>query len=186
MAVVAGALAGAGCGGGDSGSSSEKPPKAAPDPAELAGRWWVWASGPAKPVEDGTGKRCTRDQPEEVFFLAGTFGGEARRTCRVPKDTPLFFPVLNRRCPTEGAPAEDAAAACGEGLEEAEVELTVDGEPARLEYVESPPFELEGESVAVGHHALLDPLPAGDHEIAFRGRDAGRFELDVQYRLTVE
>ena len=43
-----------------------------------------------------------------MFFLAGTTGGDAMRTCTVPADTPLFFPVINVVCseaptvPTDG------------------------------------------------------------------------------------
>ena len=33
-----------------------------------------------------------------MFFLAGTTGGDATRTCTVPADTALFFPVLNVVC----------------------------------------------------------------------------------------
>lgn len=195
LLVLAGALAGQGCG-------SDSPPRreagSPRDVRELAAQWWRWATSERRdPVRDPTGARCTRGQPEGVFFLAGTPGGAAQRTCEVPAGVRVFLPILNRVCPTEGAAASDAADACGEGLERAELELSVDGRPHRTEYVESAAFELDpdpgsfvgetrGEVVAVGHHALLDPLAPGRHTVAFRGDDRDGFALDVRYRLTVQ
>ena len=108
--------------------------------------------------------------------------GKARRTCEVPGDVPLFFPVLNQMCPAEQAPE------CGRAFREAEIDLTIDGTAGDIEYVESPAFKIEGdpaEYVAAGHHALVQPLEPGEHEIAFSGRRQDGFALDVRYRLTV-
>lgn len=60
--------------------------------------WWKWCYGDrlsTSPVLDLTGKLCGRKQTNEVWFLAGTFGGIAERRCIIPNHKSLFFPVLN-------------------------------------------------------------------------------------------
>jgi hypothetical protein len=56
-------------------------------PEGLAARWvrWVAGVGPLRnPVADGTGEHAAIDQPDDVWFLAGTFGGEVERRCSIP------------------------------------------------------------------------------------------------------
>ena len=67
---------------------------AAPSDADLQAKWWTWAlSSPQarNPVADPTGQFCAEDQPKDVWFLAGTFGGAAQRTCEVPGGRPLAY-----------------------------------------------------------------------------------------------
>lgn len=66
--------------------------------AELSGQWWQWAlagTAAANPVADPTGANCAVRQTRSVWFLAGTFGGAATRSCSVPSGTALSFPVVN-------------------------------------------------------------------------------------------
>ena len=54
---------------------------------EWSARWWQWAlSIPAavNPILDATGANCARDQVDDVWFLAGTFGGTVTRSCTIP------------------------------------------------------------------------------------------------------
>lgn len=66
---------------------------------QLSGEWWQWAlSIPAadNPLVDATGGKCMVGQRGDNWFLAGTFGASsATRTCSIPEDTTLFFPVIN-------------------------------------------------------------------------------------------
>jgi hypothetical protein len=66
---------------------------------ELTAGWWQWAlSIPASqnPQLDATGEKGVLGQRGAVWFLAGVFGGvTATRTCSVPEDKALFFPVIN-------------------------------------------------------------------------------------------
>jgi hypothetical protein len=65
---------------------------------EWAAEWWKWAAGiPAaqNPILDQTGEFGHIDQAGPVWFLAGTFGGDAERTVTVPEGKALFFPLLN-------------------------------------------------------------------------------------------
>jgi hypothetical protein len=67
--------------------------------AQLTALWWEWILGqPAtgNPIFDETGEDAAKGQPlEDVFFLAGTFGGAVTREITVPADTALFFPLVN-------------------------------------------------------------------------------------------
>ncbi len=51
---------------------------------EWTSKWWQWlVSIPAKdnPAADNTGKNCGQKQTGPVWFLAGTTGGSAERSC---------------------------------------------------------------------------------------------------------
>lgn len=78
---------------------------------ELSGEWWQWAlSIPVadNPLADPTGEKCMVGQRGDDWFLAGTFGSSsATRTCSIPEDTTLFFPVIN-------TVAFDTPNACGQ------------------------------------------------------------------------
>jgi hypothetical protein len=66
---------------------------------KLSAEWQQWAlSIPTdhNPQLDTTGKDCMVGQHGSAWFLAGTFnGGSATRTCAVPGDNPIYFPVIN-------------------------------------------------------------------------------------------
>ena len=67
--------------------------------SELSALWWQWGlSIPTaqNPQLDTTGENCMIGQRGSLWFLAGTWlGGTATRTCSIPEDKVLFFPVLN-------------------------------------------------------------------------------------------
>ena len=65
---------------------------------EWAAAWTQWALAipPAQnPIIDPTGASAGVNQPKDVFFLAGTFGGDATRDVTIPTGTPVYFPVIN-------------------------------------------------------------------------------------------
>ncbi|MFJ4777930.1 hypothetical protein [Streptomyces sp. NPDC088762] len=53
------------------------------------------APGDRSPVSDRTGENAGWNQPDDLWFLAGTYGGRVVRRSTIPSDRPLFFPVLN-------------------------------------------------------------------------------------------
>jgi hypothetical protein len=61
--------------------------------------WWEWAlsiPAPTNPTLDKTGEDCMIGQRDFVWLLAGVNpSGSATRTCAVPADKTLFFPVIN-------------------------------------------------------------------------------------------
>jgi hypothetical protein len=69
------------------------------DSRGLSVLWEQWALSiptAVNPVLDTTGANCMVGQRDSVWFLAGVFGGgTATRTCSVPENTSLFFPVIN-------------------------------------------------------------------------------------------
>src|SRR4051812_43698253 len=98
--IVVFALLLAGCTAVEPGSPRATSPSAAETAADgtrpsdqvIQERWWTWAaSSPEErnPVADLTGRFCGEDQPSDVWFFAGTFGGEADRSCQVPAGRPL-------------------------------------------------------------------------------------------------
>ncbi len=71
----------------------------ADDPGDLSAQWWQWSVSiptAVNPNLDATGADCMVGQREDVWFLAGTFGGgTATRSCSVPDGVSLFFPIAN-------------------------------------------------------------------------------------------
>ena len=69
--------------------------------SDLTAAWWSWALQDPSPLEGSYkgGERCEGEYVEGVFFLAGsTTGDPVKRTCTVPADTPILFPVVNVVC----------------------------------------------------------------------------------------
>jgi hypothetical protein len=68
----------------------------------LTAAWWNWAfSKDPSPLEGPYtgGKQCKGEFVDGVFFLAGsTTGDPVERTCTVPANTPILFPVVNVVC----------------------------------------------------------------------------------------
>jgi hypothetical protein len=182
-------------------SRSRSPEAPAPlpyDPASpegLAARWvqWVAAAGPlANPVEDEDGRFAAENQPEDVWFLAGSSGRRPmQRSCIVPAGRPMFLPAFTLwEHPAEGpAPVVDR----GYGS------IHVDGIAQELQEVGTPvPFVVAGArlngvngrrrpvpTTVWGLWALVPAPVPGAHEVRIQGGDGYGFEVDVTYRLAV-
>jgi hypothetical protein len=166
----------------------------------LPARWWLWAaSTPAEsnPVEDTTGQWCSKEQPTDVWFLAGTFGdGPVTRTCTIPAGRQVYFPVLNTVCELDVAESPSAAAArCRLPVDQAEA--TLDGKPlATRETTSGGSFVMtsvpgssvfdtaKATAVAWGIWVGAMTVPKGKHVLHVLGR-SGEFTVEVTYRLTV-
>ncbi|MBO2449715.1 signal protein [Actinomadura barringtoniae] len=162
------------------------------DPAEVQGAWWTWASSAPhgrNPVEDRTGKHCGVGQKDQIWFLAGTFGGAAKRRCTVPAGRTLVAPLVN----LVGQTKKD----CSAFLKGASGKLTADGKAARTLRWNAVPIEFDAvddNPVSTGAGSLggygcglwasVRPLTPGKHKISIRGR-TGRFRVMVDYALTV-
>jgi hypothetical protein len=178
--------------------------------------WWQWAAGAEisiNPVLDPTGEHCAVDQGGGSWYLAGTFGGEAERSCTMPAHTRLTFPLVNAlffNAPGENYSVEEMYTALDGFMGSAcDLYLLVDGEPvtddlAKLRLTTERPFDLDlpadnvfgvpagtyGPSVADGYYATLEGLPPGSYELEFGGAvcdgDQVLFSTAVSYELTVE
>ncbi|MET9230536.1 hypothetical protein [Lentzea sp. NPDC003310] len=160
-------------------------------PADFQARWWTWASQPAgsNPVSDTSGRFCMRDQPVEVWLLAGSLAEEpVERQCRVPADKPLLAPVVNL--------ASDIAS-CETFMKSAQGEVLVDGSTQTLTKVSATPFTYEARagnpygaaagrvnSVGCGLYAWIPAPASGEHELLIRGSADGK-QVDVKYKLIV-
>ncbi|GAB7046509.1 hypothetical protein [Catenuloplanes indicus] len=164
-------------------------------PEGLAVRWMRWVASiesARHPISDRTGQFAGEQQPDDVFFLAGTFGGEADRRCVVPADTPLFFPVVNVWYWNTSQPGRPLP-------HDAYGVLIVDGEDVTPDPISTPtPFTVVGAkgNPATGGHGptratvsglwkRVDPLPPGEHVIRFAGGFGSGFSVTVTYHLTV-
>lgn len=160
--------------------------------AELQSRWWSWVSaGPdeSDPIADQDGSSCARYQPDDVWFLAGTYGGSAERVCTLPFGRPVAFPIVNRW----GTSQE-----CSDFMTSATGWAVLDGK--RLD-----PETYRGETIQISRFAgrrvigvdsgfkttgcglwiQLPPLEPGAHVLKIRG-GSGSLRVSVDYALTVD
>jgi len=181
-------------------------------PKDLTEAWWTWAlADPSPAVGDyGVGDpRCEGEFVEGVFFLAGTFGGDATtRTCTVPAKTALFFPVLNSFITEEEAAyPEGPTNFVDTALANGEFSATLDGEDLKIERIATGPFTiifLDPNIFSPGVPGGPYPFPAvsdglwvylpeglepGEYALHFEGtsvRSNGNpFSVDVTYNLIV-
>jgi hypothetical protein len=156
--------------------------------------WWQWAvSIPTakSPLKDNTGANCGQGQSGPVWFLAGTFGGAAERTCSIPAGKAIMFPVYNGECSYVEYPqykTEAALASCAKDQIDKVTNLaaSIDGvnipnlkqyrtQSASLFDLVLPNNNVFGltpgatKSVADGFWIILQPLSASKHEIHFSG-----------------
>jgi hypothetical protein len=160
----------------------------------LAARWvqWVASAGPLKnPLEDETGEHAAHNQPDDVWFLAGSYGRRMERRCVVPAGRDLFLPMFNMwYFPAEGPPAP---------VEGISGSLAVDGVPLEPDVIATPvPFTVTGARLngvtqrkkplpvtVWGLWKLIPALPVGEHVVRAVGGDGYSFTVDVTYRVLV-
>jgi hypothetical protein len=190
------------------------PPGPAPTP-ELTAQWWQWAMmfGEDGPVADRTGARCGDGQQGDIWFLAGGFGtARIRRSCVVPEDKPLFFPMVNmaywRQPGAAGLSCADAQAAAALNNDTAiDLFVELDGAPYAISEARrirtrscfnifarvptgAAPYNAYP-AASDGFWLMLRPLAPGRHILKFGGRynnqssDYGRMVQDIEYELIV-
>jgi hypothetical protein len=183
---------------------------------EWTAKWWQWAHSITtenNPQLDETGEDCTQAQNQTgpVWFLAGTSGGSAERTCTIPAGKAILIPIINAAyVGTAGETEEDMRTGVKEWIDTVTtLEGSIDGVPLQnlSNYrVQSPAFndtlpndnvlgEPEGTYLAVsdGYWIFLEPLPPGEHEIRLHGviidpaaiSPTPSFETAVTYHLIV-
>lgn len=131
-------------------------------------------------MSDVTGEFCALNQPEGVWFLAGTFGGHADRSCEVPAGIPVVFPVVNMT----GSVAE-----CDAFMEVASGSAELDGDALDTVTLQAREFEVkipQGELMrySCGIWVVIESLSPGEHRLSFEGW-SGAFTTSVDYTLTV-
>ncbi len=129
-------------------------------PEGLAARWAQWGASTKterSPIADLTGEYAGVEQPYDIWFLAGSFGGSVRRSCTIPANKKIFFPVFNIWL-EEGHPTVDLSKIFGY--------LKINGEEVELDSIyTNKPFLLM--SVFSFHifHVILEYLDFVFHEM---------------------
>ncbi|MEU5939306.1 hypothetical protein ABZ807_08950 [Micromonospora sp. NPDC047548] len=164
-------------------------------PEGLVARWvrWLAAHGPmTDPIHDTTGEDAGHHQPDDVWFLAGTYGGTVRRRCVIPAGRPLFFPAFNI-WQVGSAPGEVPVVGGATGhakLDDERVALDTIGTPTPFEVRGAVRNAVTGRSrpypvTCWGLWASVPPLAPGEHELTFGGTDGGEFSVRAKYLLVV-
>ena len=145
-----------------------------------------------QPLEDETGQYAGQNQPDDVWFLAGSYGRKpVLRRCLAPVGRELFLPVVNMWDVGNGGPPPVVERAFGS--------LTLDGVSVEPVEISTPiPFTVAGArlngvtgrtspfAVTVwGLWSHLPALDAGDHDLHVVGGDGEGFVVDVRYQLSV-
>jgi hypothetical protein len=181
---------------------------------EWTAKWWQWADSiptANNPQLDQTGKDCAQAQNQTgpVWFLAGTSGGSAERTCTIPAGKAILLPIVNIAYVRDaGETKEEMLAFVKRTMDKVTtLEASVDGTPLQnlSNYrIQSPFFNAtlpkdnvvgdpEGTylEVADGYWVFLEPLSPGQHEIRLHGTlidptsPTPSFETAVTYHLTI-
>jgi hypothetical protein len=153
-------------------------------------RWWNWQgkeSEATNPVSDLAGEDCARNQPADVWFVAGTFGGTATRRCTVPQGREIVGPVLNLTT-SPGDPARM-------NIDQASV--IFDGANIPYSEEEIPSFEyigVDGNPLGRGTSNLrgqgywfrIPPPSKGSHELHITATSDQGFALDVTYEILIK
>lgn len=194
---------------------------------EWSASWWQWLRSipadvlapdgvsPGHPLIAEGEVDCSLNQPPgPVWFLAGTGGEDATRSCVVPRQKALFFPLVNIMFANEEGEnftVEEKRMAMDDFLRLAcRLDSKLDGTPTVFSLptvrIQSPPFLIETadpdifgddalvdpEAVADGFWVTVPPLPRGEHVLEFTGSlcepDTGEpfFTVNVTYNLSVQ
>jgi hypothetical protein len=160
----------------------------------LAARWVQWAAAASprrNPISDPDGRHAHRNQPGDVFFLAGTYGEDAVRSCTVPAGRPLFFPAFNI-WHVGGAPIAPMPDAYGRAFVDhvSHPVVTADSGPAPFEVRGAWRNDVTGTRSSIpmrvwGIWATVPPLAPGPHQVHFEGGTGDGFRVTAHYELTV-
>jgi hypothetical protein len=184
---------------------------------EWAAKWQQWmisVPAPNNPTNDHTGKNCAVAQSGPIWFLTGTTGGGAVRSCSVPSGKGIMFPIIGSECDYASYPntkTESDLIACARQDVNTVVRLdaSIDGLSLNnlTSYrVTSPLFQLDiphdnifgapagkTQGVIDGYFLILHPLSPGRHLIHFSGLNPGNpttgtenYAVDLTYNLEVK
>jgi hypothetical protein len=177
-------------------------------------KWWRWLLAipkPSSPAADKTGEYSSLNQGDpNVWFLAGTFGGSAERSCSIPVGRAVFFPLVNYVEFIRGKKVfrddSELVAYVRKHFDDVkELELSIDGLQSAdfAKYrIQTAPFDVNlpkddvfdvgagpNRAAGDGYWLMLRPLSAGEHKIAFSGVDpeyGPDFKTSVTYDVRVQ
>ena len=154
--------------------------------AEWVAKWWQWALSipvESNPVTDATGENCAITQNGPVWFLAGTLGGVAKRSCTIPAEKAILMPILNHGGTLEELQSEEELLAYTTKEMDIGINLEIIVDGVRLNDLKryrvlSPFFDVllperslfggrpgPTRGISDGYWLFLEPLPKGKHKI---------------------
>jgi hypothetical protein len=178
--------------------------------ADWTASWWQWVLSIPKidnPLLDQNGKNCANNQSGPVWFLAGTLQGQAERSCTIPADKAILFPVINYEASVaegDGTTDEELTARVRYEMDEiTNMRAMVSGtnvNELRQYRIQSPPFNVTlptdnvlglpaqtTKMMSEGYWLFLKPLEPGNYDLySFGSCLAGRIKIGISYHLTVE
>ena len=184
--------------------------------AEWTARWFQWLISMPQQTNaaaDPTGKFCAVNQNGPVWFLAGTTGGSAERTCTIPAGKAILFPVVNSECsyvenPSVKTEFDLISCAKQDNNRATNLQATIDGQKLQqldryrvvspLVDVTFPDNNLFGTTpgkskmIVDGFYVFLQPLSKGNHELHFSSftppasPGGSNYVIDVTYHLKVQ
>ena len=164
--------------------------------------WWRWLHSFPKhssPALDSTGELCSIPQVNSnVWFLAGTLGGSATRTCSIPRGKAILFPIITSAFSFAVDPhlisEDELIRSTIEDIDTVKkLSLTVDDHEFKdfAQFrVRSEPFDdiIFGQptrAVSDGYGSFLKALIAGKHKIHFLGENVDFFN-EVTYCIYIK
>jgi hypothetical protein len=178
--------------------------------AEWTAKWWQWVLSIAKtenPLVDYTGRNCANNQSGPVWFLAGTLKGPAERSCIIPADKAILFPVINVEASVaegDGTTDEELAARAKFEMDQiTDMRAMISGtnvNELKQYRIQSPSFNVTlptdnvlalpaqmTKMISEGYWLFLKPLEPGKYDLnSFGSCLAGRIKIGVSYHLTIE
>lgn len=178
------------------------------------GQWLLSIPVNKSPAGDPTGENCGINQQGPIWFLAGTFGGAAERTCTIPAGKAIMFSPINSECSYAEYPDEKTESdllECAKTIQDLTTyaQATINGtaiENLDSFRIESPLFNVtfpennvfgippgRTQAISDGIWIILKPLPPGEHKIGSKGTSVdfttlakSTFVSDATYRIIVK
>ena len=183
---------------------------------DWSARWWQWLFAipqPSNPNFAGVNADCARGQAGNVWFLGGSFGGEARRVCeaRIPQGKALFFPLITAVAYGD-KDLNSLRVMAGTLIDLVDVQklyCAIDGQKLSIDFsnfrASSPTFSVlppiygsivppglrrgpnpKDTLVADGYWLLVPPLSPGPHSITYGAMTTNGFVVGVSYEFTIK
>ena len=179
-------------------------------------KWWHWLLSIPKdknPALDISGANLSESQNDpNVWFLAGTLGGAANRSCKIPLGKAILMPVINYRCSFADEPAinseEELTLKCKKEIDDIKnLSFQIDDmyvTDLSLYRIRSPLFDVhlgkdnieynilfdnpfDTKMVSDGYWIFLKPLNIGFHKLLSSGScHSGKILIATRYNLFVQ
>lgn len=175
----------------------------------LSIKWWQWVVSIPSDNNPLRNSNCNVKQSGPIFYLVGSEGGSVERSCTIPKEKGIFFPILSvlatldKNDPELNTIDKIKKAATDVANLFKHLKIMIDGtqiKNIKSLRAQSPVFQYTvpsdnildqsaGKYTAVsdGYWVPLKPLSVGQYDIHFQGSvPEFDFKIDVTYHLTIK